>query len=71
MGVRDGKYEEDPRNCFIKNIMVSPSHDIFTGRANQEDAMGWTCGKVQRNDTGFRCGNLEKSYLLEDMRGGG
>jgi len=28
--------------------MVSSSHDIFTGRANQ-DAMGWACGKVQRN----------------------
>jgi len=29
--------------------MVSSSHEIFIGRANQEDTMGWACCKMQRN----------------------
>jgi len=29
--------------------MGSSSYEIFIGRANQKDAMGWACGKMQRN----------------------
>jgi hypothetical protein len=29
--------------------MVSSSHEILIGRANQEETMGWACCKMQRN----------------------
>jgi hypothetical protein len=49
--------------------MDSSSHEIFIGRANQEDAMGWVCGKMQRNPYRISVWKTEETPPLGRHRG--